>query len=254
MDGMREQVLIAGESWVSHTIHVKGFDSFTTSEYAEGASWLIAALEAGGAAVDFLPNHDAARKFPVSMEELRNYDVVILSDIGSNTLLLHPDTFSRSIPMADRCALLAEYVRQGGGLIMVGGYMSFSGIDGKARYRQTALREVLPVTMVEGDDRVECPQGVAPEIIEPQHPVFAGIGDSWPRFLGYNRLLPREDGQVLARIGEDVFLAVGTYGQGHSAAFASDCGPHWGPPEFVGWEHYARFWQNLVKWLANQPA
>lgn len=109
--------------------------------------------------MDFLPNHDAARKFPVSMEELRNYDVVILSDIGSNTLLLHPDTFSRSIPMADRCALLAEYVRQGGGLIMVGGYMSFSGIDGKARYRQTVLREVLPVTMVERDDRVECPQG-----------------------------------------------------------------------------------------------
>lgn len=245
------RILIAGESWMSHTIHVKGFDSFTTSEYAEGASWLIAALEKGGATVDFLPNHEAARKFPTSMDVLRRYGVVILSDIGSNTLLLHPDTFSKSVPMADRCGLLAEYVRQGGGLIMVGGYMSFSGIDGKARYGQTALREVLPVEMVAGDDRVERPQGVIPEIVEPGHSIFAGIDSAWPRFLGYNRLLPREGSQVLARIGEDIFLAVGTFGQGRSAAFASDCGPHWGPPEFVGWEHYARFWQNLVKWLAN---
>ena len=42
------KVLLAGESWMSHTIHVKGFDSFTTSEYAEGASWLIEGLEAAG--------------------------------------------------------------------------------------------------------------------------------------------------------------------------------------------------------------
>ncbi|MCL6568140.1 MAG: glutamine amidotransferase [Meiothermus silvanus] len=249
-DAADVRVLLAGESWVSHTIHVKGFDSFTTSEYAEGASWLITALESGGAAVDFLPNHEAARKFPASIEALRKYRVVILSDIGSNTLLLHPDTFSKSMRVADRCELIAEYVRQGGGLIMIGGYMSFSGIDGKARYGRTALREVLPVTMVEGDDRVERPEGVTPEIVEPEHSIFAGIGPDWPRFLGYNQLLPREGGRVLARIGEDVFLAVGTYGQGKCAAFASDCGPHWGPPEFVGWEHYARFWQNLVKWLA----
>ena len=31
------RVLLAGESWVSTTTHVKGFDSFTTSTYAEGA-------------------------------------------------------------------------------------------------------------------------------------------------------------------------------------------------------------------------
>lgn len=50
-DAADVRVLLAGESWVSHTIHVKGFDSFTTSEYAEGASWLITALESGGAVV-----------------------------------------------------------------------------------------------------------------------------------------------------------------------------------------------------------
>ena len=33
-------ILIAGESWTVHSIHQKGFDSFTTTEYAEGVQWL----------------------------------------------------------------------------------------------------------------------------------------------------------------------------------------------------------------------
>ena len=41
-------VLIAGESWVTHSIHQKGFDSFTTTSYHEGVGPLRAALESGG--------------------------------------------------------------------------------------------------------------------------------------------------------------------------------------------------------------
>src|SRR3990172_6529599 len=40
-------VLIAGESWMTHSIHVKGVDSFTTSSYEEGVGYLRAALEGG---------------------------------------------------------------------------------------------------------------------------------------------------------------------------------------------------------------
>jgi uncharacterized membrane protein len=61
---LSKRVLIAGESWVTHSIHTKGFDSFTTTEYNEGVRWLKAALEAGGWDVTFLPNHLAAREFP----------------------------------------------------------------------------------------------------------------------------------------------------------------------------------------------
>ena len=39
---MTKRVLIAGESWVTHSIHTKGFDSFTTTEYNEGVRWLLA--------------------------------------------------------------------------------------------------------------------------------------------------------------------------------------------------------------------
>jgi uncharacterized membrane protein len=32
------KVLIADESWVTHSIHQKGFDSFTTTSYEEGVA------------------------------------------------------------------------------------------------------------------------------------------------------------------------------------------------------------------------
>src|SRR5215211_5729273 len=85
-----KRVLIAGESWFMHTIHQKGFDHFTTTAYGEGHQWLSAALKAGGFEVEHLPNHLANEHFPRTVEELKQYDAVLLSDIGSNTLLLHP--------------------------------------------------------------------------------------------------------------------------------------------------------------------
>ena len=61
---MSKKVLLAGESWMSYTTHVKGFDSFYTSTYETGEKWLKAALEAGGYEVTFLPNHLANEEFP----------------------------------------------------------------------------------------------------------------------------------------------------------------------------------------------
>jgi uncharacterized membrane protein len=245
------KVLLAGESWTSHTIHVKGFDTFTTSEYAEGATEMIKGLEKLRHTVTFMPNHIAPADFPVTLKGLQAYDVIILSDIGSNTLLIHPDTFKKSQSMNNRCELLAEYVRKGGGLMMVGGYMSFSGIDGKARYQRTMLKNVLPIEMVEGDDRIETPQGVTPKVLDAKHPVFTGIKGAFPKFLGYNQLKAKEGSSVLATVGDDVFIAVAEIGKGRSATFASDCGPHWGPPSFVTWTYYSRLWSNLVSWLAK---
>lgn len=244
------RVLFAGESWTSITIHVKGFDSFTTSEYCEGGAILISALQKAGISVDYIPNHLAPQLFPNKLKDLQRYEAVVLSDIGSNTLLLHPDVFERSLPRPNRLELLADYVRLGGGLCMIGGYMSFSGIDGKARYQCTALAEVLPVTMVSGDDRREIPQGIVPEILAPDHPVFNSIEGSWPRFLGYNMLHPRPQCNVLAEIEGNVLLAIGEFGKGRTAAFASDCGPHWGA-EFQQWRYYPTFWINLLSFLGG---
>ena len=34
------RVLIVGETWIMHTLHQKGVDSFTPTEYGEGIKWL----------------------------------------------------------------------------------------------------------------------------------------------------------------------------------------------------------------------
>jgi len=176
----------------------------------------------------------------------------ILSDVGANSFLLTDETFLRSEVTTNRLAELAAYVAAGGGLVMVGGYLSFTGIDGRARYAQSPLAEVLPVTMLDYDDRVEVPQGATPAVAAAGHPAIGGVGEEWPRLLGYNRLAAKEEATVVATVGDDPLLVVGEYGDGRTAAFASDCAPHWAPPEFVEWPDYAVLWSSIVLWAGGR--
>lgn len=247
---LMKKVLIAGESWVSQTTHIKGFDSFSTVVYEEGVEYIRKAIKKAGYVVEFIPNHLAPVQFPSSIAELNTYSCVILSDIGSNTLLLSPETFSKSIKTPNRCELLKEYVYQGGGFMMIGGYMSFSGIDAKARYGFTPVKDILPVECLKIDDRAEHPEGISPIIVK-EHEVFRGIPEEWPQFLGYNKTKPIPQGEVIATIDGDPFIAVGEFGKGKSAVFTSDCAPHWGPPAFVNWEFYDILWANLMDYLTK---
>ena len=144
-----------------HSIHQKGFDSFTTTEYAEGGGWLRAALGGGGWEVIYQPAHVAAQAFPATAADLAAYDCVILSDIGSNTLLLNPDTFFRFKSLPNRLTAIRDYVAAGGDLVMVGGYMTFQGIDAKARYHDTPVEDALPaliLPMTTGSRRLKAPR------------------------------------------------------------------------------------------------
>ena len=250
--GGKKRVLIAGESWIMHTIHQKGFDDFRTTAYGEGHQWLSAALTAGGYEVDHLPNHLANEKFPLIPADLRVYDAVLLSDIGANTLLLHPDTFTKSVSLPNRLTTIRDYVARGGGLVMIGGYLTFQGIDAKGRYAGTAVEEALPITMLSVDDRVETPEGTSAHVVDPAHPIVAGLPAEWPKLLGYNRLFAKSGATVVATAGTDPLIVAGNFGQGRSVAFASDCGPHWAPPSFVEWEGYAPLWQQLVGWVTSK--
>jgi len=249
---MTKRILIAGESWTVHSIHQKGFDSFTTTEYAEGVRWLKAALEKGGWAVTYQPSHVAAREFPFTAEELAAYDCVVLSDIGANTLLLHPDTFSKSRPLPNRLHAIRDYVANGGGFVMVGGYLTFQGIDAKGQYAGSAAEEALPVTLMRADDRVETPQGIAPRVTDASHPIAAGLEGAWPDLLGYNRVSAKPGATLVAQVGEDPLIVAGQIGKGRGVAFTSDCGPHWAPPPFVEWEGYDRLWTQIADWAAGK--
>ena len=245
------RVLLCGESWVTHSVHVKGVDSFNTSTYVEGADRLREALGAAGLEVDYLPGHLVPAKFPGSAADLAAYGAVILSDIGANSLLLSPETFERSAVAPNRLAVVEQYVRDGGGLLMIGGYLSFAGIEGKARYHGTPVEAALPVEISAHDDRAEHPEGAQPEVTEPGHPVLEGIPGDWPVLLGYNQLTAKPGASVLATCGADPLLTVGSHGAGRSAAFASDCAPHWCPPGFMSWPGYDTLFGNLLRWLGG---
>ena len=245
-------ILIAGESWTVHSIHQKGFDSFTTTEYAEGVQWLRDALDLAGYDITYQPAHVAATDFPCELDEINKYDCVILSDIGTNTLLLHPETFSASRALPNRLELIEEYVMNGGGLVMIGGYLTFQGIDAKARYQGPVVEDVLPVVLESGDDRSEKPQGIKPLVIDENHPIVNGVGTDWPILLGYNRVAPKADSKVIVQVGEDPLIVAGSIGKGRSVAFTSDCGPHWAPPAFVEWSGYAKLWQQIVGWASGK--
>jgi uncharacterized membrane protein len=247
------RILLAGESWSVTSIHTKGFDSFTTVEYAEGADRLLEALRGAGHDVTFMPSHVAARAFPATAEALGDYDAVLLSDIGANTLLIPPSTFARGERHPNRLEALREWTRSGGGLAMIGGYLSFQGIEAKANYRNTALADLLPVEREPGDDREECPQGVQPRS-PGAHPLVAGLEGDWPAILGYQRLAARPGAEVAATVGEHPLLVTGTAGAGRTLAFATDIGPHWAPDAFTGWPGFATLWDRAVRWLAGEEA
>jgi uncharacterized membrane protein len=249
------KVLLAGESWVSAATHYKGFDQFASVTYHLGAEPLVAALKGSPFQLRYMPAHEAQQDFPLTLEALAAYDAVILSDIGANTLLLHPETWLRSKPMPNRLRLLRSYVEAGGGLMMVGGYLSFQGINGSARYHGTPIEDVLPVEISPYDDRVEVPEGFAPVLKQKAHPILNGLTGRWPQLLGFNEVTPKPGAAVLATVSADYaakpLLVAGTFGKGRSLAWTSDIGPHWLPPEFVAWKGYARLWQQALGWLCG---
>jgi uncharacterized membrane protein len=253
----KTRVLLAGESWVTTASHVKGWDQFASVTFHLGAEPLVAALEDSDLALTYMPAHEAASQFPSSPEALSAFDVVILSDIGANTLLLPPEVWLHGQPRPNRLKALRAWVEGGGGLIMIGGYFSFQGINGSARWRGTPVEEVLPVSIHPFDDRLEIPEGYRADILQPDHPVLAGLAGVWPLLLGAIEVTAkaRPDVEVLARLPEEAgghpLLVVGRHGRGRTAAWTSDIGPHWLPRTFSDWPGYARLWRQTLGWLAG---
>jgi uncharacterized membrane protein len=191
-------------------------------------------------------------QFPGTAEELDSFDVVVLSDIGANSIQLAPNVFEKFERGSDRLGVLSDWVGNGGGVLMIGGYLSFTGFEAKAAFRQTALAAVLPVDMLAEDDRVERPAGVVALINDSTHSIVAGVTGEWPHLLGYNRTVLKAGAALVASVGDDPLIAVSNFGSGRSAVFTSDCSPHWAPPEFCEqWGGYATLFDNLITWLSS---
>lgn len=248
-------VLLVGESWTSATTHYKGFDFFSAVTHEEtGADYLKAALaKDSDIEYHFMPSHIAAEQFPNDIEELRKYDVLILSDIGSNTLLLSRKVFIEGKTQPNRLKLIRQWVQEGGALCMCGGYLSFAGFEAKAKYFRTPIEDVLPVNIYTFDDRVEAPEGVAVVIKDADHPILKGIEGEWPALLGYQETMLKDGAHSVAETENgDPLIAVWDCGKGRSMVWTTDVGPHWCPTTFAEWEGYAQLWRNAMHYLAGK--
>ena len=245
------KVLLVGESWFLYTVHQKGFDAFYNSSYEEAGQEFLACLRQKGHSVTHIPAHQIESRFPRSLDDLSDVDIVVISDVGANTFQLPMSVFHDSKVGIDTTEVLREYVAQGGGLLMVGGYLSFSGIDAKARWGHSPLAAALPVTVLDRDDRVELPGGGQIEVVEWDHVITRDLPKDFPLMLGLNEVVPKEASQTLIRCAGHPLLVVGEYGQGRTAAFTSDMAPHWAPPSFLEWPGYGVLWDRVVTWLSG---
>ena len=250
---VKKKVLLAGESWTSTSVHIKGWDQFPTATHHRGADAFVSLL-ADTFDITYMLCHEAVERFPSSADGLDAYDCIILSDLGANSLLLPPEVWLHSRRAPNRLHLLRDYVLRGGGLIMVGGYYSFQGINGGARYAGTAVEAVLPVSIHRFDDRLELPQGVVaqPTVAAAGHAVLQGVSGEWPYLLGINEVVAKPGATTLLSLPADEgghpLLAVGDAGRGRSAAWTTDIGPHWLPNEFLHWPGFSMLWRNLIDW------
>jgi uncharacterized membrane protein len=247
----KTRILLVGETWFVLRMHIKGFDMVPLGGYEDfGVCFVDALKQFDDIEIVHMPNHIALTSFPRTKEELGEFDVLILSDCGKNTLQLYPELFS--VPMGpDRLEVIKSFVSDGGGFIMAGGWNSFQGIRSIPGYHDTVIEEILPVEIRSCDDRVEKPQGIVPQIVKADHPIFDGIPEPWPMFLGYNRVKAKSKGEVLAKVGKDPFIVVWEFDKGRTMAFTSDLSKHWGTA-LVEWEAYGKFWKNCAKWLSKK--
>jgi len=249
------RVLFAGESMYLSISVYKGYDHHSLGRYSESGNYFINALKEDNMDVDYIPTDKVPEEFPWTPEELKKYDVVAVSDVGSNTFLISERTL-KGERTPNRLISIEKYVADGGGFLMWGGYTSFTGIGGKGFYKNTPIEKILPVSLMSTDDRVETPEGILPEIKIRNHPILKGMPDKWKGwFLSYNRLIPKKGADVIADIKEydnDPFLVAWKYQKGRTLASSVDCAYHGAAESFLKWDYSKKLYSNMVKWLAKR--
>lgn len=211
-------------------------------------------------------HHDATQAPPAALLRGRHdWDVIILSDYSRERL-------------GEGDAQVDRLVRDTGvGLIMLGGWSSFTGLNGG--YRGSAVAGALPVRLSESDDRRNLPTGL---VLWPTAPHAVTDGLSFrrpPVVMGCNAVVPRSSASVVMSAWElrcrgrgktpsielgtaRPMLVVGEAGKGRTAAFMTDLAPHW-CGGMVDWgrsrvqagdaevgDLYIEFIRRLVTWTA----
>ncbi|MCG2658853.1 MAG: glutamine amidotransferase, partial [Kiritimatiellae bacterium] len=174
---------------------------------------------------------------PTSYEEMLAYDFVVLNNVTAES-------------MTDfGLELLKDYVKAGGGLLVIGGWFAFD----PGGYAGTQLEEILPVKLFGSPFSWERLVPPVPLTITAEARCLAGA--RWagtPLCYWRQKLSPREGSWVEIMAGDKPFLVCGAYGKGRVAAITTHAYGNPSSGETPFWEDGA--WvdnlSKLVKWLA----
>lgn len=235
------------------------------SEVGGPANYLLAILRALRAAFLHLPPSRVLR--PTHLEA--RYDAIVLSDFPA-----------KNCPLESQ-KIIARQVEGGAGLLMIGGWGSFSGPHGG--WQGTLVEKLLPVTCLGRDDRLHFPGGAWIRL-KKKPPMFHSVSfKNPPMICGLNQLKPHKGGRVILaarpitiRKGcphldrrEYPLLVIHSNPRRRTAALATDLAPHWSGG-LVDWGRrriwlrvndkiqievgalYVRFVSDLLRWLAGK--
>jgi uncharacterized membrane protein len=226
-------------------------------------TWLTEALESSGThQVTSVPSWEFYKLGPGDYERvLADYDVIIFSDVEGKLFQVAPSFFDRAkfghgvLTFPDRVRLTIDAVRQGKGLMLLGGWYSFTGELGKGGWGRTLLREAMPVVCLDHEDLVESTEGYHPVATPAGEKAFAGLDLSdCPPLLGYNQVRLKPGVEPLLSIAEtgDPLLVASREGDGGVLCYMSDPAPHWAC-NLVFWERYAEFWLRCLELVIGRP-
>ena len=196
--------------------------------------------------------------FPIDdifLEELKNFDIIFLDDF-SHRSYFNPVYLER----------VRDFVRDGGGLAMLGGTRAFDS----GGYAETALGEVLPVELDgKGSFDVRGPVQAALTPAGKAHPITRLLPDpkaneeAWrklPALTGINHVRGVRGESLLsagsgAGPGATPLLAVGRFGKGRTLALMTDDAWRWnfiavGNKETP--QHHLKLVRQAVRWLAQE--
>ncbi len=93
------------------------------------------------------------------------------------------------VTFPDRLTTVKNWIADGGGLLMLGGWLSFSGAFGKGGWGRSSFSNALPVQCLATEDLVESSAGFTAELVVPGHPAVKGLSwDTFPPIFGYNEV------------------------------------------------------------------
>lgn len=178
--------------------------------------------------------------------------------------------------------LVTAVREQGAGLLMIGGWETFTGLGGD--YRETPLADLLPVEMRDSDDRVN---SYTPCMLQPlqAHPIIDGLPfhEHAAAINGFNKVEVKSGAEMLLAVrrydaryqksdfsfierGVHPLLVVKQQDAGRVACYMGDVAPHWAGG-FVDWgderhavqapganeveigNWYMQFFANIINWL-----